>query len=77
MPMLVLMEESYPWTAVFSPYGSVHGGIVSTAGETDPDLDGSGAAPDDGTSGCPTGILPAAKLILHRSSLRDSLSAAG
>jgi hypothetical protein len=48
MPMLVLMEEAYPWVAVFSPYGSVHGGIVPAAGEIDPDPAKSDAAPDDG-----------------------------
>jgi hypothetical protein len=77
MPMLVLMEEAYSWAAVFSPYGSVHGGIVLAAEETDPDPGGIGAAPDDGMSGCPAGILPAPKLILRRSSLRDSVLAAG
>jgi hypothetical protein len=34
--MLVLMEEAYPWVAVFSPYGSVHGSIVPVAREADP-----------------------------------------
>jgi hypothetical protein len=74
--MLVLMEEAYPWAAVFSPYGNVHGGIVPTAGETNPDPAG-GAAPDDGMSGCPAGTLPASKLILHKSSMRDSVRAVG
>jgi hypothetical protein len=64
VPMLVLMEEAYHWAAMFSPYGNVDGGIVLTAGEIDPNPAG-GAMPDDGMTGCPTGILPAAKLILH------------
>jgi hypothetical protein len=77
MPMLVLMEEAYPWEAMLSTYGNVHDGIVPAAGETDPDPGGSGATLDDGMSGCPAGTLPAAKLILRRSSMRDSVSVAG
>jgi hypothetical protein len=75
--MLVLMEEAYPWAAVFSPYRNVHGGIVPVAGETDPDLARGGAALDGGMAGCPAGLLLAAKLILRRFSLRDSMLAAG
>jgi hypothetical protein len=71
------MEETYPWAAVFSPYGNVHGGIVPAAREFNPDPARSGVALDDGMSGCPTDILPIAKLILRRSSLRDSMSASG
>jgi hypothetical protein len=77
MPMLVLMEEAYPWAAVFSPYGNAHGGIVPAARETDLDPARGGTALDDGMTGCPTSILPIAKLILCRSSLRDSMSASG
>jgi hypothetical protein len=77
MPMLVLMEEAYPRAAVFSPYGNVHGGIVPVARETDPESAGGGTTPDDRMTGCPAGILPVAKLILRRSSSRDSVSASG
>jgi hypothetical protein len=73
--MLVLMEEAYPWTAVFSPYGSAHAGIVPTAKEVDPNPGEGDATPDDGVMGCPIGILPTVKLILHRSLPRDSMSA--
>jgi hypothetical protein len=60
------------------PLGScVHSDIVPAAGETDPDPGGNGAAPDDGMLGCPDGTLPATKLILCRSSLRDSTLVAG
>jgi hypothetical protein len=65
--MLVLMEEAYPWVAVFSPYRSVHGGIVPTAREADPNPGGGGAMPDGGVMGCLVGILPAVKVILHGS----------
>jgi hypothetical protein len=73
--MLVLMEEAYPWATVFSPYGNVHGGIVPAVEETNLDLTG-GSMLDGGMTGCPAGLLPIAKLILRRSSLRDSVSAA-
>jgi hypothetical protein len=73
--MLVLMEEANPWATVFSPYRNFHGGIVLATGETNPDPAG-GAMPDGGMMGCPAGILPTAKLILRRSSLRDSTSVA-
>jgi hypothetical protein len=62
---------------VFSPYGDVHGSIVPVPRETDPNSAGGGAVPDGGITGCPIGILPAAKLILHRSPPRDSVSASG
>jgi hypothetical protein len=75
--MLVLMEEAYPWAAVFSPYGNVHGDIACAARETDPDPAGGGTASDGGMEGCPAGLLPIAKIILHRSSLRDYVLAAG
>jgi hypothetical protein len=77
MLMLVLMEEAYPWAAVFSPYGNAHGDIVPVVGGSDPDSAGYGAAPDSGASGCLAGIVFAAKLILRMSSLRDSASVAG
>jgi hypothetical protein len=75
--MLALKEEAYPWAAVFSPYGNVHGGLVPAVGGFDPDPAGYGASPDDGVSGCLAGILSAAKLILCMSSWRDSASAVG
>jgi hypothetical protein len=77
MPMLVLMEEAYPWIAVFSPYRNVHVGIVPIARETDPDPAGGGATLDGGMMGYLVGILPVAKPILRRSSPRDFVSASG
>jgi hypothetical protein len=71
--MLVLIEEAYAWVAVFSPYGSAHGGIVPGVGAVDPELARGGAAPDGGVMECPVSILPSAKLILHRSSARESM----
>jgi hypothetical protein len=62
---------------VFSPYGNAHGGIVPSAREIDLASVGGGAALGDGMMGCPTGILLVAKLILRRSSMRDSVSASG
>jgi hypothetical protein len=73
--MLVLTEEVYPWVTMISPYGNVDGGIVPAAGEVDPNPGGGGVAPDGGVMGCLVGILPIVKLIIHRSSLRDSVSA--
>jgi hypothetical protein len=64
--MLVLMEEAYPWVAMFSPYRNVHSGIDPAAREADPDL-GGGATPNGGMTGCPASNLPIAKLILHKS----------
>jgi hypothetical protein len=75
--MLVLIEEAYARGAVFSPYGNAHGGIVTGVGAVDHESDGGGAAPDGGVMGCPIGILPSAKLILHRSSVRKPMSASG
>jgi hypothetical protein len=77
MPMLVFMEEAYPWAAVVSSYGNALGCIVPTVGEIHPTLVRGGAVLDDGTTGCSTDILPAAKLILRRSSMREPASASG
>jgi hypothetical protein len=41
------------------------------------ELDGGGAVSGGGVTGHPIGILPSAKLILHRSSVRKSMSAFG
>jgi hypothetical protein len=74
--MLVLTEEAYLWAAVFSPYRNVHGGVDPAVGETDLDPAG-GTTLDGGMTGCPADILPAAKLILCKSSMRDSMWASG
>jgi hypothetical protein len=70
MLMLALMEEAYPWAAVFSPYGNVLGGIVPAVGGSDPDPARCGAAPE-----CLADIVSVAKPILRMSSLRDFASA--
>jgi hypothetical protein len=75
--MLALTEEAYARVAVFSPYGNAHGGIVLGVGGVDPGSDEGGATPVGGMMGCPVGILPSAKLILHRSSARKFMSASG
>jgi hypothetical protein len=75
MLMLALMEEAYPWAAVFSPYGNVLGGIVPAVGGSDPDPARCGAAPDSEASECLADIVSVAKPILRMSSLRDFASA--
>jgi hypothetical protein len=73
---LALTEEAYCWAAMFSPYGNVCGGIDPAVGKTNLDP-ARGAAPDSGMMGRPTGVSPAAKLILRRSSTRDAKWASG
>jgi hypothetical protein len=51
--------------------------MVPGTGAIDPESAGGGAVPDGGVMGHPVGILPLAKLILHRSSMRKSVSASG
>jgi hypothetical protein len=73
--MLVLMEEAYARAAVSSPNGNAHRDNVPGVGAIDPELAGGGTALGGGVMGYPVGILPSAKLILHRSSVRKSMSA--
>jgi hypothetical protein len=75
--MLVLIEEAYARATGSSPYGNVDGGMVPGTGAIDPELAGGGAVPGGGVMGHPIGILPSTKLILHRSSVRKSMSASG
>jgi hypothetical protein len=71
--MLVLTEEAYARATESSPYGNAGEGMVLGTGAIE--LAGDGAAPDGGATGHPIGILPLAKLILHRSPARKSVSA--
>jgi hypothetical protein len=75
--MLVLTEEAYAQTPVSSPYRNANEDMVPDTEAIDPESAGGGAVPDDGVMGHPVGILPSAKLILHRSSMRKSVSASG
>jgi hypothetical protein len=75
--MLALTDEAYARVAVFSPYGNAHRGIVLGVGGVDPRSDEGGTAPVGGVMGCSVRILPSAKLILHRSSARKSVSVSG
>jgi hypothetical protein len=73
--MLVLIEDAYARATESSPNKNADEGVVPGAGVVE--LAGSGAAPGGGAIGLPVGILPSAKLILHRSSKRKSVSASG
>jgi hypothetical protein len=73
--MLVLTEEAYAWATESSPNGNAGKGVVPGTGVVE--LAGGGAAPGDGAMALPVDILPSAKLILHRSSVRKSMSASG
>jgi hypothetical protein len=73
--MLVLIEEAYARATESSPYENAGEGMVS--GTRAIELAGGGTAPGGGATGHPVGILPLAKLILHRSSVRKSMSASG
>jgi hypothetical protein len=76
MRMLVLMEEAYCWATVFSPYGNIRGGVDPTVGEAALDLI-EGVTADGGMTGCPAGVLSAARLIPRRSSTRDAVCGSG
>jgi hypothetical protein len=73
--MLVLTEEAYAQATESSPYGSVGEGMVP--GTRVIELAGGDATPGGGATRHLIGILPLAKLILHRSSMRKSMSASG
>jgi hypothetical protein len=72
---VVLTEEAYARAPVSSPYRNADEDMVPGTGAIDPESAGGGAVPGDGVMGHPIGILPSAKLILHRSSVRKSVSA--
>jgi hypothetical protein len=73
--MLVLMEEAYTRAIESSPNGNADEGVVSGADVVE--LGGGGVAPGGRAMGLPVGILPSAKLILHRSLVRKSMLASG
>jgi hypothetical protein len=73
--MLVLTEEAYARATESSPNGNADEGIVPCAGVVGP---GGGCVTPGGRAvELPVGILPSAKLILHRSSGRKSMLASG
>jgi hypothetical protein len=73
--MLVLTEEAYAQTTGSSPNGNADKGVVPRASVVE--LGGGGVALGGRAMGLPVGILPLAKLILHKSSVRKSVSASG
>jgi hypothetical protein len=73
--MLVLTEEAYARATESSPNGNADEGVVHRAGVVE--LAGGGTAPGGRAMGLPVGILPSAKLILHRFSVRKSMLAYG
>jgi hypothetical protein len=75
--MLVLTEEAYARATMSGPYGNADGDMVPGTGAIDPKSTSGGAVPGVGVMGHPIGILSSSKLILHRSSLRRSMSAFG
>jgi hypothetical protein len=75
--MLVLTEEAYARAPVSSPYRNADEDMVPGTVAIDPESAGGGAVPDGKVMGHPVGILPSAKPILHRSSVRKSVSASG
>jgi hypothetical protein len=70
--MLVLTEEAYARVTESSPNGNADEDVVP--GTRVVELAGGGTAPGSGATGLPVSILPSAKLILHRSSVRKSVS---
>jgi hypothetical protein len=73
--MLMLIEEAYVRTTESSPKGNAEEDVIP--GTRVVELAGGGAALGGGATGLPIRILPSAKLILHRSSVRKSVSASG
>jgi hypothetical protein len=73
--MLVLTEEAYAQATRSNPNGNANEGVVPRVGVVE--LGGGGVALGGRAMGLPVGILPSAKLILHRSSVRKSVSAFG
>jgi hypothetical protein len=73
--MQVFIEEAYARATESSPNGNAGEGVVPGTGAIE--LAGGDAAPGGRAVGLPVGILPSAKLILHRSSVRKSVLASG
>jgi hypothetical protein len=73
--MLVLTEEAYAQATKSSSNGNADEDVVPGIGVVK--LAGGGAAPGGGATGLLVGILPSAKLILHRSPVRKSVLASG
>jgi hypothetical protein len=73
--MLVLTEETYARAIESSPNGNADEDVVPGAGVVE--LGGGGVTPGGRAMGLLVSILPSAKLILHRSSVRKSMSASG
>jgi hypothetical protein len=73
--MLVLTEEAYAQATGSSPYRNAGEGMVS--GTEAIKLAGGGTAPGGGATGHLIDILPLAKLILHKSSVRKSMLVSG
>jgi hypothetical protein len=73
--MLVLTEEAYARATGSSLYRNADRGMDPGTGAIE--LAGGGVVPGSGVMGHPVGILPSAKLILHRSSVRKSMSVSG
>jgi hypothetical protein len=71
--MLVLTEEVYVRATESSPNGNADEDVVPHAGVVGPG--GRGVALGGRAVELPVGILPSAKLILHRSSARNSVLA--
>jgi hypothetical protein len=73
--MLVLTEEVYARATESNPNGNADGDVVPCAGVVGPG--GGGVIPSGRAVELPVGILPSAKLILHRPSVRESVLASG
>jgi hypothetical protein len=73
--MLVLTEEAYARATESSLNGNADDDVVPGTGVVE--LASGGTAPGGRAMGLPVGILPSAKLILHRPSARESVSASG
>jgi hypothetical protein len=73
--MLVLIEKAYTQATESSPYGNAGEDVVPDTRAIE--LAGGGAALGGGVTGHPISILPSAKLILHRSLVRKSMSVSG
>jgi hypothetical protein len=73
--MLVLTEEAYARATESSPNRNADEGVVPDAGVVE--LAGGGATSGGGATRLLVSILPSAKLILHKSLVRKSVSASG
>jgi hypothetical protein len=73
--MLVLTKEAYARATESIPNGNADEGVVPGARVVE--LASGDAATGGGATGLPIGILPSAKIILHRSSVIKFVSASG